>query len=48
MSEAEVAAAMQQAMQAAEQTQQQGTGKEIFPPGTPGPLTPGGPGRSDT
>jgi hypothetical protein len=46
--EGEVRAALDAAMRAAEESQQQGQGREIVPAGTPGPLTPGGPGRSDT
>lgn len=42
--EATIAALMAEAQQ--EASQQRVT--ELFPPGTPGPLTPGGPGRSDT
>lgn len=48
MSEQDVRDAMDAAMRAAEENQAQGTGREVVPPGTPGPLTPGGPGRSDT
>jgi hypothetical protein len=49
MSEAEVRAAMGAAYRAAEEHQAQGTGREVVPPGTLGPLTPGAEnGRSDT
>lgn len=42
--EATIAALMTEAQQEAGQLR----ATEVFPPGTPGPLTPGGPGRSDT
>lgn len=48
MSEAEARAAIDAAHRAAEEHKAQSTGREIIPSGTPGPLTPGGPGRADT
>ena len=49
MSEAEARTAMDAAYRAAEENQQQGTGREVVPRGTIGPLSPGAEnGRSDT